>query len=190
MKHVIIRRYLGGFDTVQSDARLTSKPVSTLGRRITRDPSSRPFSSKVPSLSCLRTQNSISIRESNNTDASSYRHISVICLTIEAWRLDLKRSPIAMQQAYSIFRHLKFLRNQLLEVFHCIFRVQTDGEITTRGSLYIQRYVRGLGRATPVYLCSRRAFHDFFINYTRICYITLFEAHTNYLKLDSYFIAG
>lgn len=39
---------------------LTSRPVSTLGSSMTREPSSKPFSSKVPSWSCLPTQYNLS----------------------------------------------------------------------------------------------------------------------------------
>lgn len=119
---------------------LTRRPVSTLGSKMILEPSMRPFSSRVPSLSCLRTPNNLSIIVSKDADASSYRRNlfpRYLCLTIDAWRRTPPRSPLAMQKAYPVLGHFQFLGHELLEVLHCVFIVQTDGEIATRRRLYI-----------------------------------------------------
>lgn len=46
------------------------------------------------------------------------------------------------------------------------FAVQTHGKITTRGGMYIQSYVRALGRATPVHFGSSSTFHILHMYYT------------------------
>lgn len=90
---------------------LTTSPVSTLGNKVTFEPSATPCCPKVPSCSCLQTY--------IYSDAGP---------TVRRKNLLLSK-----EQTYPISRYFKLLGHQFLKIINCRLRLHGQEKVAARG---------------------------------------------------------